>query len=112
MKRPALAFLLALFAAAPALADAGNFTLVNGTGSALDELSIRRTGSQDWKSLGAAPAAGASANIRFSDPDCAFDIRGTIPGQGSAVWPGVNLCEVKRVTLNRSASGELWVDYD
>ena len=29
-----------------------------------------------------------------------------------AVWAGVNLCEVKSVTLNRNASGATWADYD
>ena len=112
MKHLALIFAIALSTATPALGEAGNFALVNGTGSALSELSIRRFGSQQWKSLGAAPAPGAAADIAFSDPDCAFDIRATVAGSGSAVWLGVNLCEAKRVTLNRSSSGELWVDYD
>jgi hypothetical protein len=106
-----LAFVSAL--ASPALAGgAANFTLVNGTGAGLADLSIRRAGSQDWKPLGTAPSAGARGAMAFSDPDCAFDIRATVAGSGPVTWAGVNLCAVKSVTLNRDGSAGAWVDYD
>lgn len=98
--------------ASPAQSGASNFTLVNGTGAALSELSIRRSGTGDWKPLGNAPAAGARAPISFSNPDCAFDIRATVPGAGAITWAGVNLCDVKSVTLKRDESAGAWVDYD
>ena len=110
MKR--LAFLILLASASPALAGASNFTLVNGTSGALSDLSIRRAGTTDWKPLGAAPSAGARGSVQFSDPDCAFDIRATVPGAGPVTWAGVNLCDVKSVTLQRDASAGAWVDYD
>jgi hypothetical protein len=96
----------------PAHSGASNFTLVNGTGGALSELSIRRSGTEEWKPLGSAPAAGARAPISFSNPDCAFDIRATIPGAGPVTWAGINLCDVKSVTLKRDGSAGAWVDYD
>lgn len=86
--------------------------LVNGTGNALAALSIRRVGTQAWKSLGAAPSAGASSTMTFSDPDCAFDIRANLGGAGSVTWTGVNLCGAKSVTLKHDASAGAWVDYD
>jgi len=105
--------LTTLLASAPALgAGASNFTLVNGTGAALAELSIRRAGTQDWKPLGSAPSAGARSPISFKDPDCAFDIRATVPGSGAVTWAGVNLCDVKSVVLKRDQSTGAWVDYD
>jgi hypothetical protein len=105
--------LLALLASSPAFgAGASNFTLVNGTGAALAELSIRRAGTQDWKPLGSAPAAGARGSMNFSDPDCAFDIRANVAGVGPVTWADVNLCAVKSVTLNRDGSAGAWVDYD
>jgi hypothetical protein len=110
MKRIAL-FAALMTAAGPALAGASNFTLVNGTGMALSELSIRRAGTQDWKTLGTAPAAGARGSITFSDPDCAFDIKATVAGK-AVTWAGVNLCDVKSVTLNNGGSAGAWVDYD
>ena len=96
----------------PAIAGAGNFTLVNATGLDIAALSIRRFGTDSWKGLGAAPPAGARSAVIFSDDDCAFDIQARLAGGATAVWSGVNLCDAKAVTLNRNASGAVWVDYD
>ena len=96
----------------PATAGAGNFTVVNATGHNITALSIRRFGTSSWQPLGAAPAAGARGAVSFTDDDCAFDIQGKLAGGATAVWSGVNLCEAKAVTLNRSDSGAVWVDYD
>jgi hypothetical protein len=112
MKR-LVALILMVATASPALAGgASNFTLVNGTGAALDELSIRRAGTQDWKPLGQAPSAGGRTAMTFADPDCAFDIRAKVPGSGPVTWAGVNLCAAKSVTLNHDGSAGAWVDYD
>lgn len=109
MKRALIGLFLlaAAMSPSPALAGAENFILINGTGGGLSDLSIRRTGTGEWRPLGAAPAAGAASSVVFSDPDCAFDIRA-----GSATWAGVNLCGTSRLTLRRRPSGETWVDYD
>ena len=101
-----------LASASAAVAGASNFTLVNGTPVPLSELSIRRAGTQDWKPLGSAPAAGARGSISFTDPDCAFDIRANVQGSGAVTWTGVNLCDVKSVVLKRDDSAGAWVDYD
>jgi len=84
MKQLVLAALIAA-AASPAFAGASNFNLVNGTAGALADLSIRRAGTNDWKPLGTAPSPGGQGSITFSDPDCAFDIRATVPGAGPVV---------------------------
>lgn len=114
MKIVSTAALAALLLLQPASAKAGasSFNLVNGTGSAMSGVSIRRFGTSDWQRLSAAPAPGASSPVQFSDPDCAFDIQATLAGGASATWSGVNLCEVNAVILRRNASGETWVDYD
>jgi hypothetical protein len=111
MKKLVLAAAL-MIPASPVLAGASNFTLVNGTGAALADLSITRSGTHDWKPLGKAPAAGARAPISFSNRDCAFDIRANVPGAGPVTWAGVNLCDVKSVVLKRDATAGAWVDYD
>ena len=104
---------LLLIPASPAFArGATGFTLVNGTAGALTDVSIRRAGTNDWKPLGAAPTAGAGGPIKFSDPDCAFDIRANVAGGGPVTWVGVNLCDVKSVILNKDDSAGAWVDYD
>ena len=102
---------LAVTLSGPAFAAASNFTLVNGTGGGLAELSIRRAGTQDWKPLGAAPADGARGAMAFNDPDCAFDLRANVAG-APVTWTGVNLCDVKSVVLKRDSSAGAWVDYD
>jgi hypothetical protein len=112
MKRFVILAALTASASPTLAAGASNFTLVNGTNAALAELSIRRAGTQDWKSLGPAPSAGARTSLKFSDPDCAFDIRANVPGSGPVTWAGVNLCGAKSVTLNRDGSAGAWVDYD
>lgn len=109
MKRGASLLIAALLAIspAPAFAGASSFTLVDGTGG-LSDYSIRRSGTTDWKPL--ARAAGGA--VDFSDPDCAFDIRATVPGAGPVTWAGINLCGAKSVTLKRSAAAGAWADYD
>ena len=111
--RHALLLGLLMASTSPALAGgAANFTLVNGTGGPLADLSIRRAGTDQWKPLGSAPAAGARGPVAFSDPDCAFDIRANVAGAGPVTWAGVNLCDVKSVVLQRDTSAGAWVDYD
>lgn len=115
MKRILLSMCAIAAAAVPvpvAAQGAGGFSVVNGTGLNMTNLTIRRYGTEGWKALGAAPAPGARGAVNFKDPDCAFDIQATLQGAGTVVWSGVNLCEVKAVILNRNASGALWVDYE
>lgn len=97
---------------APAIAGAGNFTLINATGHDFASLSIRRFGTDSWRGLPATPAAGARSAVEFTDDDCAFDIQARLAGGPTVVWSGVNLCGATAVTLNRSATGATWVDYD
>lgn len=112
-KRLFIPFVAPLLAtAAPAFAQAGNFTVINGTGAGISSMSIRRTGTANWTSLSAAPGAGASSSVAFSDPDCAFDIQASVAGGGTAEWKGVNLCGTTKLTLRRRPTGETWVDYD
>ena len=112
MAKGAVLFVALLVSSSAACAGASNFTLVNGTTAQLGNLSIRRAGTQDWKPLGAAPPAGARGPMKFEDPDCAFDIRATVQGQGPVTWADVNLCDVKSVTLKHDQSAGAWVDYD
>lgn len=96
----------------PALAGASSFAVVNGAGSDISGLSIRRVGSAQWQPLGVTAATGKAAPVSFSDPDCAFDLRATLAGGTTVTWNGVNLCDVKLLTLRRNAAGLVWVDYD
>jgi len=117
MNTPLAFALSALLAAspAPALAQATNFTLVNNTPIDFTALKARRFGTDQWNPLAVAPVpvpkSGGQGAVQFSNQDCAFDLEATLPDGRVVVWSGVNLCDAKVVTLNRSASGDLWVDY-
>jgi hypothetical protein len=106
---------LAIASSAPALAQATNFTLVNNTDIDFSALKARRFGTDQWMPLAVAPVpvakSGGQGAVQFSNQDCAFDLQATLPDGRSVVWSGVNLCDAKVVTLNRSARGDLWVDY-
>ncbi|MEO7563947.1 MAG: hypothetical protein ABIR63_01980 [Sphingomicrobium sp.] len=102
--------LSALITSAPARAGVSGFVLVNGTDARLSAVAIRRVGTDGWQPLGASPSAGASQAIKFSDRDCAFDIRAQSGGK-PVTWAGINLCDVKSVTLKSDSAGS-WVDYD
>lgn len=104
--------LASLMSAAPAAAQVRGFAIVNQTGAALRDLAVRRVGGGEWQPLAVAAAPGAGARADFTHDDCAFDLRATVAGVGQVMWSGVNLCDVKRVTLNRDSSGRRWVDYD
>ncbi len=109
MKRIILMVMAAAVIASPAASafgGASNFKLVNGTSNGLSEVAIRRAGTNDWKPLG------QPGPVQFNDPDCAFDIRATVAGSGPVTWAGINLCDVKSVTLKRDETAGAWVDYD
>ena len=107
-----LLILAALGLAAPAASAGKSIAIENNTGTALRQLALRRVGDVAWRSLAVVAAAGSSARVDFDEKDCAYDLRATISGVGQIVWSRVNLCDVKRVTLNRDPSGRHWVDYD
>lgn len=96
-------------------AQAASFTLVNNTDIDFTAIKVRPFGSPEWLPLVVSPVplprGGGRGAVNFSNPDCAFDLQATLPDGRAVVWPRVNLCETTVVTLNRRASGDLWVDY-
>jgi len=117
MKR-ALSLIIAaalLASGAPAVAGAGNFTIVNATGIEMTGLAARRYGTGSWEPIVITPLpiakSGGRGAAQFRNEDCAFDLRATLPNGQTVIWPGVNLCETRVVTLNRDPNGNLWVDY-
>jgi hypothetical protein len=110
-----LAFVAAiagLLMSPPAYAGASSFVVVNAAGADISSMSIRRVGSSQWLPLSVVAAMGKSAPVSFANPDCAFDLRATLADGSTVTWTGVNLCDVKLVTLRRNAAGLAWVDYD
>lgn len=103
---------VALAVASPAMAQVDGFSLINKSGGALSGVALRRVGTGEWLPLAVAPSAGASVRAPFANPDCAFDLRATVAGADQVTWRGLNLCDVKSVTLNRDRAGRSWVEYD
>lgn len=106
------ALVITALVATPASAGVAGFSVVNATGADIASMAIRRVGSGAWRPLAASPAAGKSASTAFADPDCAFDLQATLAGGKVVTWTGVNLCDVKLLTLRRNDAGLAWVDYD
>ena len=109
---PLIVAALGLSIPVPAHAGAASFSIVNAAGADISTLAIRRVGRAQWQPLGTTAPSGKAAAITFSDPDCAFDLRATLANGTTVTWTGVNLCDVKLVTLRRNAAGLAWVDYD
>ena len=108
-----LSIIAALALAAPAAGSAVNgFGIVNKAGGAMSAMALRRIGSTEWIPLSITPPPGATVQVPFQNPDCAFDLRANVAGVGQVTWGGLNLCDVKSVTLNRDQGGRAWVDYD
>ena len=98
-------------------ADA-DFTLVNRTGYALNEVFISPTKKSSWGKdrLGANQLVnGQSRKFKFGDTkNCVQDIKVIFTDDESEVeWEGFNLCELDKITLkyNRK-SGEVSADSD
>lgn len=106
------AALAGLISTAPVHAGVSSFAVVNAAGADISSLSIRRVGTAQWLPLNVTAALGKSAPVNFANDDCAFDLRATLANGATVTWTGVNLCDVKLVTLRRNAAGLVWVDYD
>jgi hypothetical protein len=116
MKNVLISLSAAALALSPqhAIAQAADFVIVNATGLSMTQLTVRRSGTNDWQPLVITPvpvAPQARGSAKFKNVDCAFDLRATLPNGEMVMWPDVNLCQVKVVTLNRNARGEVWADY-
>jgi len=105
LKQIGLVVALALSGAAMA-ADA-DFTLVNRTGYALDEVYISPTQKDHWGKdrLGRDQLLnGQGRKFKFGDTkNCVQDIKVVFADDGSEVeWEGFNLCELDKITLRYS----------
>lgn len=97
-------------AATSALAAAGPVVVVNGTGEVLGGIEIREFGGA-WAPVGGGLSPGARSALPVSGQGCSYEVRATVAGK-PVTWPGLNLCEVKVVTLNRRSDDMVWADYD
>jgi len=102
LKKAVLLGFLALGGASYA-ADA-DFTLVNRTGYALNEVYISPTHKDHWGKdrLGSNQLLnGQARTFKFGDTkNCVQDIKVVFTDDGSEIeWEGLNLCELEKITL-------------
>lgn len=96
--------LTAGFQAAPALAGAADFTLVNRTGYDIGEVYVSPANKDSWgrDRLGKNVLENGKAKMfTFSDAaNCVQDIRVVFDDDNSTVtWEDIDLCEVHKITL-------------
>ncbi len=94
----------ALALSGTAFAADADFTLVNRTGYALNEVFISPTKMDNWGSdrLGKSQLANnASRKFKFGDTKhCVQDIKVVFADDGSEIeWEGFDLCELDKITL-------------
>lgn len=99
-----LVLLAALMSTGVAMAANADFTLVNRTGYALNEVYISPTKKDNWGKdrLGSTQLLnGQSRNFRFGDTkNCVQDIKVVFTDDESEVeWEGFNLCELNKIVL-------------
>ena len=89
----------------PAAATAQqDFTILNNTGSVIEQVFVSASKTDDWEDdvLGEDVLEdGGRVKIRFDkeEESCLFDIRVAYTDGETAVWHGINLCEVSVVAL-------------
>ena len=89
-----------------------DFTLVNKTGYALSEVYVAPSKSQEWEEdiLGTDILDdGAAVDISFSrsDKSCKWDLKVVYEDDdSSAVWSGIDLCTVSRITIKYNRSSD------
>jgi hypothetical protein len=82
-----------------------NFTIINKTGLAIDQLYVSPSEVEDWEEdvLGVDVLQnGEQADIHFSPKEerCQWDIK-VVDGNGdSIIWTDIDLCKAQKVTLN------------
>ncbi len=112
------AFAATLLASSVALAPTAHaqakqdFTLVNKTGYTLSELYVSPAKSDDWQKdlLGQRTLAdGATQRVTFnrSATTCKWDLKVVYEDDDSnAVWYGIDLCEISRITIRYNRKTE------
>ncbi len=87
-----------------------DFTLINKTGYEIKEVYVSPTNSNDWEEdvLGQGTLANSDkVEIKFhrAATGCKWDLKVVYTDDGSsAIWQGINLCEVEKITIKYNRS--------
>lgn len=107
---------LALCAAASVSAENLDFTLLNKTGYAINEVYVSSAATNDWEEdvLGKDQFGnGDRVNILFDSGSkgCNWDMKVVYEDEEEAVWERLDLCEISSVTLRYDRSkGSTWAE--
>lgn len=97
-----------------AFAGAQDFQLLNETGYQIDYVYISAVDQQDWEEdiMGSdALPTGEAVDIEFSSDEnqCLWDMKAIYNDGDEAVWGGLDLCSLSRITLYyNSSEGRTW----
>jgi hypothetical protein len=103
-----------LTAATPALADAWDFILTNGSGKEIKLVEVAPTGTQTWQKnivdeevkKATTTRPGGRMTVHFDKGSaCKYDVKATFADDTSMVWSGVNVCDNSFVTVKLNAAG-------
>ena len=118
MKTQAIAAALAAcLLAAPAHADQRDFRLVNHTGYTVDQVYVSPAKADDWEEdvLGRDRLADEEfVDISFSGKanTCIYDLKLVYTDGEEAVWNKLDLCEVSKISVRYTKSGDTVADFD
>jgi hypothetical protein len=103
--------------ASPAFADQRDFRLVNRTGYVVDQVYVSPAKADDWEEdvLGRDQLADDEfVDISFSGKanTCIYDMKLVYSDGEEATWTKLNLCEVSKISVRYTKSGETIADFD
>ena len=100
--------------ASPALADAWDILVTNGTGKPIYSLAVSPKGTNVWQA-NATDAdlkhsvtlqAGGRTTVHFDKGSgCSYDLRATFQDGSSKIWQSLNVCDESYFTIKISANG-------
>jgi hypothetical protein len=114
MLKLGLAAAAALVVAAPAMADAWDFVLINSSGKPIKTVEIAPTGTTTWqpnkvdpdfKKEGAVKPGGRMTVHFDKGPGCKYDVKITFGDDSNSVWTAINVCDNSFVTVKYNAAG-------
>lgn len=100
----AVSCVFSVLVAGAAMADQRDFTLVNSTGDAIDQVFVESVKSDEWGDdvMGRDSLEdGESVDISFEGygSQCVFDMKAVYADGEAVVWYDINLCKISRLTL-------------
>ena len=107
---------ICLAGASAAMAEDLDFSMVNKTGYAINEVYVSSAKSNDWEEdvMGRDQLAnGERVDIHFDRgaKGCSWDLKVTYDDGDEAIWSGLDLCSISKLTLHYDRDADrTWAD--